>query len=80
MYILILMSIKTIVNILLKLSNNYHNLEHPFVYSKIYNNSHKKINNQFSDWAPVLIDIPQVSVLGSLLIAIYINDFFKLCF
>ena len=39
-------------------------------------NQRIKINNAFSSWKDIILSLPQVSVLGSLLLNIYLNDLF----
>ena len=39
-------------------------------------NQKQKINNAFSSWKNLILDVPQVSVLGTLLFNIYLNDLF----
>ena len=39
-------------------------------------NRKQKINNAFSSWKNLILDVPQVSVLGPLLFNIYLNDLF----
>ena len=39
-------------------------------------NRKQKINNVFSSWKNLILDMPQVSVLGPLLFNIYLNDLF----
>ena len=39
-------------------------------------NRKQKINNVFSSWKNLILDMPQVSVLGPLLFNIYLNNLF----